>query len=189
MSDNLDAAIASKSDEVRKLERRLEVARIELRVLQQAAALRPGIGLPPTNAASIPLRVSTGQSKGGRQQGAIAKEWRNVLQEIVDTGNVPLDIDMIAQIAETTGINIKPRSLRERIRRFSVEGHLAEQDGRFVVSEEAIRRFNLSTQSDSPSDVAASEGECRDEDYRSSSFEDRDDFFDTVEPEAPPRDS
>jgi hypothetical protein len=136
--DKLDRAIGDKRRELEQLreiverqQRQAEIAAAELRALEAAAQMRPS-----GERSEVPRK--------GRQQGAISKEWREVLARIY-LMEEPLTYQQITDLANGAGISVGVSGVRERMRRFVEQGFVTRSAiGTHTVTPEAVEKFRLS---------------------------------------------
>lgn len=146
--DKLEAEISKAKKEAAELRRKAEEKELEIRTLMRAAKLRPA---PPVVASEpeVGHEESTGNDesqtqRGGRQRGAISKQWRAVLAAIYDAGKNPLiDLDGVVLLAKAKGLDLQDSSALARMRTYVELGYVEEHDGRFRVTRDAVARFNL----------------------------------------------
>lgn len=145
--DDLDRLILEREKDLAEIQQRIEIlhssrdaALIELNALRRAATLRPILG--PT---STEQKRGAGSAKRGKQAGSISSKWKDVLRQLVALGNEAADYSQIFSVALNAGIEGKEHSVRDRVRKYRDHGFFKEvSDGKFVVTDEAMRRFNLS---------------------------------------------
>jgi len=161
--DDLDAEIDKAKREVAELKRKAEAKELWLKGLQRAAELRPAPQVIPDqssdglegNEASDP-DTTTGdaeldemlgftekaEKRGGRQPGAISKQWRTILSDIF--ANQPVDLATIVLLASVHGLELQESSALSRMRHYLELGYVEEtSDGRYRVTDAAIKRFDL----------------------------------------------
>jgi hypothetical protein len=163
--DKLDQLIANKQAEIDKAKEQLEKLQqqleaqanrqnrlaIELETLRQAARLRPSASKSPPHGSTPKSARKSVRRKGGRQRGAISAEWRDVLAAI-RSQHQRVFYEDIRNIATEQGIVTKMPNVRERVRSMAENGLLSgDQEIGFLVTAEAVRRFELEGQSE-PSD-------------------------------------
>jgi hypothetical protein len=141
--DKLDAIIDAKKRKVAEITAELERLHIEVGALEQAAALRPAVTLETTSQATLAVPASvTNPRRSGRQPGSISHGWRHVLARWYAGGNAWRDIaDIHGEVRPDMGLAYA--SVRERVRRFTEEGHLERNGDKFRVTDTAAARFKL----------------------------------------------
>lgn len=164
--DKLDAEIEKTRKELADLKRKVEARETELRALVKAAELRPEPAASPTverepkrvrlNAPApesgpadptLPPGTITVERRGGRQPGAISKQWRNVLDGIYAEGkNRPHDVGAISLLAESAGLDLQVSSVLARMKNYVELGYVEEVNGHYRVTPTAIEKFELRKQ-------------------------------------------
>jgi hypothetical protein len=158
--DKLDEEIRKVQKEAADLKRRADAKELELKALQRAAALRPTVSEvlaaefepestegPPLDDGSAGLEDVLGveppeNKRGGRQPGAISKQWRTILNDILD--NQPVDIEGIVLLAVRHGLELQHGSALSRMRHYIELGYVEDAgEGRYRVTSEAVNRFGL----------------------------------------------
>ncbi len=147
--DPLDIEIAAKEATAIKLERDLDVVRVEIRTLRRAAELRPAVrNVAPTKRVlySPPPDFSAQQSSGrGKAPGAISMQWRQIMGKMVANGNSLMAPDLWVLAASECGHEVDVDTARDWLRRAAKSdfGYIERDGDAFRVSQAAIQRFNL----------------------------------------------
>lgn len=164
--DKLDEEIRKVQKEAADLKRRADAKELELKALQRAAALRPptsemldatqdtddpdillfdepGTAQRIADILGIPSPTEDKSDKrGGRQPGAISKQWRTILNDI--SFNQPVDLPTIVLLASGHGLELQESSALSRMRHYLELGYVEEtSDGKYRVTDAAIKRFDL----------------------------------------------
>lgn len=139
--DALDKIIAERRTEVSTLQSRINAINTELAALELAARLRPATST--RSAAPRPVVSTSGKRPlGGRRPGDISHTWRGILKGVYQL-DMPVDYEMVAEVAKERGIILAPSSVRDRVRNFIKNGLMeADKDG-FTVTQNAVERFGF----------------------------------------------
>lgn len=129
-------------ERARQAQQQLDRESIELAAFQKAAQLRPA-GAPPEQQAMRQEAEPTHQRRLGRQPGAIKKEWREVLRDMLRNGNRPQSPSAISLLAERFGLPHDAKSIRERFRGFESHGFVEKVGDDYRVTDVAVQRFDL----------------------------------------------
>jgi hypothetical protein len=155
--DKLDQRISiqrARVDDLKRkaaeMQREADQEAVRLEALLEAASLREPpqelVSKLPKTDRSAPGRLvqlaKRLEKRGGRQPGAIDNKWRDYLNVIVLSGNVPETFSLFVANA-ASALTMEKASVRQRIRQYVAQGHLRIVDGSISVSEAAIDRFNL----------------------------------------------
>jgi hypothetical protein len=139
--DALDKIIAERRDEVSSLQLRMVALTAELAALELAARLRPGASsrVHPSRPAISALEKP---AAGGRRPGDISHTWRGVLKGVYDL-DMPVNHEMVAEIAKERGIIVAAASVRDRVRNFIKNGLMIGTNDGFTVTQDAVERFGF----------------------------------------------
>jgi hypothetical protein len=143
--DKLDTAIENKRKERADLQRQLDVVTIELRALEEAAALRPidVVGFTAVPVKPV-MRLADGDEpkRGGREPGCISKKWRVALRDLARRSNPYRTTDEIYLVTRTR-VRASLPAVKERVRSYVAMGFMEESEGRYRVTQHAIEKFDL----------------------------------------------
>jgi hypothetical protein len=150
--DALDKIIADRRIEASTLKVRIVALEAELAALELAARLRPSTMASPTFARST-LEVAAKRASGGRRPGDISHTWRGILQGVYDL-DMPVDYEMVAEVAKERGTIIALTSVRDRVRNFIKNGLMVEAGNGFIVTQDAVERFRFTNDNAAKQGVA-----------------------------------
>jgi hypothetical protein len=142
--DALDQEIETKRQELEEARERLGVLELELHTLERAAQLRPS-GEVIQRATPRSESPSGTSRRGGRQSGAISKEWREILKRVAaayPNGAMPEDIAAFGPIVGLD--NLRPRDARQQAEKYVGHGYLERSGDRYRVAAKAHERFGFS---------------------------------------------
>ena len=103
--------------------------------------------------------------RGGRQSGAISKEWREILKRVAvayPNGAMPEDIAAFGPIVGLD--NLRPRDARQQAEKYVGHGYLEHIGDRYRVTAKAQERFGFSGEAALPSFFQPSAEETADDD-------------------------
>jgi hypothetical protein len=156
--DKLDRAIAAAREELGRmdvemsaLQARRKDAATRLAIYEEAARLRPPAGREGVLPSLIAAQSATVR-RGGRQAGAISKEWKRILVETArrDQGEGVGYPDFIAA-ARQTNPNMDEHAIRDRVRRYRDKLRFVEAIGdRFRIKKEIVEKFAADLGDQSP---------------------------------------
>lgn len=139
--DALDKIIAERRDEVSGLQSRMVALTAELAALELAARLRPGAS-SRVHSSRPAITEPEKPAAGGRRPGDISHTWRGILKGVYDL-DMPVDYEMVAEIAKERGIIVAPASVRDRLRNFIKNGLMVATNDGFTVTQDAVERFGF----------------------------------------------
>jgi hypothetical protein len=150
---DINAKIAAREAEVERLRRDLEIAEAKLRGMKE---LRDQIlGTVPDSATgkTFQLQGDTGRLngdgskvktsyRGGRQPGAISKEWRAILAQLYSHDR--FDESVIIDTARKHGIiNLKQSNARLQMALYEGHGYVERMNGHWKVTDVAAKKFSF----------------------------------------------
>jgi hypothetical protein len=146
--DKLDKQILQQEQKCGDLERKLELAKVELQALKLAAELRPSPSSGSNgvdHAAPLAGNSATADSPPRRRTKkawALSAPYRRLVQEIIAKGNPLMDSTELAELAKTVGINLSPKEMGGRFKRYSVTGMTERSGYRYRLTELAVHAFS-----------------------------------------------
>ena len=162
--DALDQEIENKRQELKDARERVGALELELHTLERAAQLRPSSEIIAPAIPRSKIRPDTSR-RGGRQSGAISKEWREILKRVAvayPNGAMPEDIAAFGPIVGLD--NLRPRDARQQADKYVGHGYLEHIGERYRVTAKAQERFGFSGEATLPSFFQPSTEETADDD-------------------------
>ena len=148
--DALDQEIETKRQEVEEARARLRALELELQTLERAAQLRPAAGMNQ-RAVLIPTPSLRASRRGGRQQGAISKEWREILKRVAAVYPDGAIAEDIAAFGPAIGLdNLRPRDARQQAEKYVGLGYFERVGDRYRVTDAAKVRFGIGVTGSEP---------------------------------------
>jgi hypothetical protein len=142
--DKLDQEIADMRTLVEEQRKALEWAEIKLAALEHAAQLRPS-GRSIGGLSGGTVIINTGTVRKGRQPGAISREWRRLLELVVQQRGAVASADEMAALGPEAGMpNLTASLVRQRMTLYLQHGYIMPAGGdTYCVTDQAMMRFNL----------------------------------------------
>lgn len=165
LKDALDQEIETKRRAVEDARARVAALELELHTLERAAELRPSVEGNRRVSARPEGRAGNSQ-RGGRQLGAISKEWREILKRVAAAYPDGATAEDIASFGPGVGLeNLRPRDSRQQAEKYLLLGYFERKGDRYQVTTAARERFGFpAEQPDFPTLMqATSEGTPYDE--------------------------
>lgn len=144
VSDALDREIETKRREVQEARAQLQNLELELHTLELAAQLRPA-GVAVKSVTLFSRDRPCGDSRrGGRQPGAISKEWREILKRVLAAYPDGALVEDIAAFGPAIGLNnLRPRDARQQAEKYVDLGYFERIGERYRVTDAAKARFGI----------------------------------------------
>jgi hypothetical protein len=146
MADRLDMILESKRREEQELIKKLQQVRLVIETLEEGAGLTARApGSSPSAGYIIDLSEEHSTSigkRGGRQKGSISKTWREIFQEMVNSGR-PNTPEEIRRFAFALGLELTEKSARTRARDHLKAGFFVVRENGYWVTDSAIKKFGL----------------------------------------------
>lgn len=152
-ASDINATITAREAEVERLRRDLEIAEAQLRGMKELRDQILGTKVQDSAPAKAyhhqgdtgRFNVNGSKAKlsyrGGRQRGAISKEWRAILATLYSLNS--FDETMIISTAKDHDINLKHSNARLQMAAYKGHGYVEDKDGHWNVTDFAARKFGF----------------------------------------------
>jgi len=131
-------------DSRRAFDVKIAVASAKVTAMRQMWEAVRGEGVSLASVAPPTLPTFWPRKGGGRQPGAITKQWRTVLERLYGRGRMPYSVIHDTYV-KVTGSEITASGVRDRVREMVRMGHMSgDAQAGFEVTASAALRFELS---------------------------------------------